>query len=708
MYIPAHTHIHTHKFIYMYTYTQVHWDFETLQVGLFSAQCSLYGNATVDFDYLRDSGAHNFQRTFGEAAGSGVISEEGLPSGGWGGLGGVGGQGGPLRGADLNASGANFTSVAMKDVLKNAMAAALGDEAVKVFEVADGAFTTGGVTGGLYGGDAEHIVLRGTLTNAEMAGSWNNVSSAHFITSKRYQESFGDVTDGMMWNGTAWVPSATIFNISIRPNLKNTQYVFFVDGVERPLLTLSRPSSFRNPNIYVFRLDPHSFSADATYSNLPAVNQTLITRLATQAEQDAERARQGAGLSSPHAFVISTVDMPGLTMQYTVGTRNNGATSGQIELRVWPGAPDVLYYESSLSAYMGGQIRVEEALLGHAKLIRSRRLLEVHTEAEWGRSVRRGRGHADMEAEAQITPRESFRVRLQAYYSTHNVDKLAHLDDMVEAWNSKEEQLNGMLIAKYGVGLRPEGHEEDVWEEGEEDPQEIEGKRRAFAARGTLDVETGAQGWMGGGAHSPMGGRPTPPPRSSPPTPAPISPPSSTAQLGLDAGFLGSTLPPTLADGTTTPRPEFAAESHELTGSPVDADSSGGSVEELTQNIDHVNEETRLRRRRRKNEGGGLRAHGGGEEDAEAEEARWRKRDRTYLQQQREGTVRMDRDTERSSHRHDTDHIARLHTARAAPLAGEGEITALPGGVADAGPVLYSYTYVYMYKYIHMCESTYV
>lgn len=36
---------------------------------------------------------------------------------------------------------------------------------------------------------------------------------------------------------------------------------------------------------------------------------------------------------------------------------------------------------------------------------RSRRLLEAEKEAEWGRHVRRGRGHADMEAEAAVSPK---------------------------------------------------------------------------------------------------------------------------------------------------------------------------------------------------------------------------------------------------------------------------------------------------------------
>lgn len=39
-------------------------------------------------------------------------------------------------------------------------------------------------------------------------------------------------------------------------------------------------------------------------------------------------------------------------------------------------------------------------------------------------------------------------------------------------------------------------------QEGEEDPVEKEGKRRAFAARGDMQVDTSAQGWMGGGAHN--------------------------------------------------------------------------------------------------------------------------------------------------------------------------------------------------------------
>ena len=36
---------------------------------------------------------------------------------------------------------------------------------------------------------------------------------------------------------------------------------------------------------------------------------------------------------------------------------------------------------------------------------------------------------------------------------------------------------------------------------------EKEGKRRAFAARGDMQVDTSAQGWMGSGAHSQKGDR---------------------------------------------------------------------------------------------------------------------------------------------------------------------------------------------------------
>jgi len=118
-------------------------------------------------------------------------------------------------------------------------ASAGGGERVQVIQVTDGELLTGGPSGGLDpGAVADHVVLRGSLTNLEQAASWNNVSSAHFITSKRYSQSFGDETDGMVWNGTAWVPAATIFNVSIRPSLHDDKYVFFIGGVERAALTL--------------------------------------------------------------------------------------------------------------------------------------------------------------------------------------------------------------------------------------------------------------------------------------------------------------------------------------------------------------------------------------------------------------------------------------------------------------------------------------
>jgi hypothetical protein len=41
---------------------------------------------------------------------------------------------------------------------------------------------------------------------------------------------------------------------------------------------------------------------------------------------------------------------------------------------------------------------------------------------------------------------ESFRRRLHAFYSKYNVEKLAHLDDTVEAWSQREEQLNAVLV----------------------------------------------------------------------------------------------------------------------------------------------------------------------------------------------------------------------------------------------------------------------
>jgi hypothetical protein len=645
----------------------IHWEWETLQVGLFSAQCALYGNATVDFDYLRDSGPRNFQRTFGAAAACGIVSEDGLPPGGFGSLGGVGGSGGVLKG---------------KTALNEALAAASGDEVVKVFHLPYAEFQTGGLTGGLQAGAAEHVVLRGNLSIVDLATAWNNVSSAHFVTSKRYAESLGDETDGLMWNGSHWVPAATVFHVSIRPDLQRNKYVFFIDGVERPTLTLLRPSTLRSPNIYIFDLDGLCVKesqptptaqqnqtavneTECQSQNLTAVNQTLITKLPTPEAQAAERARQGAGFATPHAFVIKTVDLPGLHMQYTLGTRNNGASSGRVELRVWPAAPDLLFYESSLSPGMGGVIKVEEPLLGHSKLIRSRRLLEDQQEAEWGHGKRHGRGHADMEAEEQITPRESFRLRLEAFYSKYNPEKLAHLEDMVNAWSTKEGELNGMLIAKYGAGLRAEGAQEDVWEEGEEDPQEVEGKRRAFAARGSLKVDIGPQGWMGTGAHG--GGRPGPAPRvpslaSDMTTPAPqevsagtLHPPSDSTPA---ASWVSSATPtPSRADGTQTPQ----ASSPSILG-------DGGDDKA------HVPRHVRASHHR-----------GVHDEDAEVLEARWRERDKVYVEEEGGGALLRKARVGAKGRELDTEYTAHLNAARAPPQPGQKESTVLPGGVGEAG-----------------------
>lgn len=662
----------------------IHWEWDTLQVGLFSAQCTgLYGNATVDFDYFRDNGARNYQRTFGEAAASGIVSEEALPSGGWEGLGGVGGQASRLTGAHLNASSPNYDSAALKSGLKNAVAAAAaGHEVVKVFALEHGMFETGGQAGGLDVGAAQHLILRGTLTNAGLSQAWNNMSSAHYVTSKRYAESFGDPKDGMMWNGTHWVAAAKIFNVTVRPNLEHTKNVFYIDGVQQPSLTLERPSSIRFPNIYIFNLEARSFPVSANNIlhgavNLPAANESLISILATAAEQDAERARQCAGFKEPHAFVITKVDYPGLEMAYTIGTRNNGATSGAVEFRVWPAAPDTLYYESSLCAGMGGMISIQEPLLGHAKLIRSRRLLQAQHEPERGRTVRRGRGHADMEAEKVISPRESFRLRLQAFYSQYNQDKLAHLDDMVEVWGSKEEQLNGMLIAKYGVGIKPEGaEEEEVWAAGEEDLEEFEGKRRAFAAKGSLKVDDGPQGWMGAGAHNPrQQRRPTPNPTTPTTTPTmETTPPPPADNDGAALWHDSSSAPPASTAAHTTPLPSSSAHdfAHQRGGAVT-----GGESGRVDGGVD-AQKEAHVRRKKRT-------LNGEEQDDAEAEEMRWRERDLAYIQQQREGELRMKHYIGTKGRELDSQHVAHLHAARAPPLPGQAEITALPGGVADAG-----------------------
>ena len=66
--------------------------------------------------------------------------------------------------------------------------------------------------------------------------------------------------------------------------------------------------------------------------------------------------------------------------------------------------------------------------------------------------------------------------------------------------------------------------------------------------------------------------------------------------------------------------------------------------------------------------------------DADAEEARWRQRDKVFVQQQLEGALRMKSHIGARGRELDTEYAPHLHAARdAAPRPGQAEVTALPG-----------------------------
>eukprot|EP00960_Hanusia_phi_P059494 764185-Hanusia_phi.AAC.2 len=357
---------------------QLNFAWKTVEVGLYAAQCEEYGNASVDFDYIIDKSKSSHDKIFGASA------EPGL-----------------LKHASCVGRGIGDTETSSDPSVADGLQKSLDEEGfsqeIKDIRLVDGEYSTG--SGGLVMNKVATVVLRGNVTSKDFVSAWNATSSGHFVKTQRYDETLGGFFDNYVWNGTGWNPIVSRYSVSFRPSLVDSRMVFFVDGVERPTIIVSRPSEYKQPRIYIFTIE----------------------------EQNWNHSLEG--------FVIATRNGVGFDHAYTTGTRNNGADGGQVELHVWASAPDILYYQGKTTANVGGMIEVKDSLLAPSKLVRTRRLLEEQPAARIDDS------------------QESFRESLRSYYTKHNRAKLADLDEMVTAWFLKQDELDQLLTLKYGEGL---------------------------------------------------------------------------------------------------------------------------------------------------------------------------------------------------------------------------------------------------------------
>ena len=381
------------------------WALDTLEVGLYVAQCEEYGNATADFEYFRDGTATALDKTFGWKGESGTLFERGAPLS----VPGVGGN------VTYYETVAGFEGAAS--------AAAQANRSLVAFQLNSSRYSLAGLRM-----PVQYVLLRGGAS-IPFPQLWRATSSARFVTSQRYVENFGDLRDTEAWNGTAWTPMVTEFVVTVRLSAYRLRYTFFVDGVEAPTLTIYRPGVYERPFLYIFTLDPASFNASAP---LPPLNATRNGSLPAPLD--------GSGAASPHPFLITTAPDGGFGSAYRVGLRRNGARGGEVQMRVAASAPDTLYYCSGTTPGMGGVISVQDPLLAHANLLpdRRRRLL--------------AQGGMPTSARRQ-PPRIGLRERLRQFYRVHNAGKLAHLGDMVREWEGREGELNALLRARYGADL---------------------------------------------------------------------------------------------------------------------------------------------------------------------------------------------------------------------------------------------------------------
>ncbi|EKX44740.1 hypothetical protein GUITHDRAFT_109517 [Guillardia theta CCMP2712] len=356
---------------------QLNFAWESIEVGLYAAQCEEYGNASVDFDYIIDRSKISHDEVFGGSAEPGLLSHASC----------VGRGIGDTTTSDPSVSDALQKSVDVKGF----------SQEMKEVHLVDGDYSTG--SGGLEMNDVKTIVLRGSVTSQDFVYAWNSTSSGHFVKTPRYDESLGGFYDNFAWNGTGWTPLVVRYTVSFRPSLVESKMVFFIDGVERPTLIVTRPSEYKQPRIYIF----------------------------TIAEQNSNHSVEG--------FVLTTQKGVGFDHAYTTGTRNNGADAGEVELHVWASAPDTLYYQGTKTTDVGGMIEVRDSLLAPSKLVRTRRLMEERPMNQVDES------------------KDSFRESLRTYYMKHNRAKLTDLEDMVNEWFLKQEELDQLLSLKYGEAL---------------------------------------------------------------------------------------------------------------------------------------------------------------------------------------------------------------------------------------------------------------
>ena len=388
------------------------WAFDTLEVGLYAAQCEEYGNATADFEYFRDNSPVSLDKTFGWKGESGAVFESGV-------------------GVSVPSNATFFETAASFELV--AKDAALANRSLVSFVLNSSYHSLSGLNMRV-----PYVMLRGDQ-KVQFTSLWSAPSSANFITSQRYVDNFGDLRDTEAWNGTSWTPLVTEFVVSVRRNANGSRYVFFVDSVERPALSVLRPSTYEEPYLYVFTLDPATFNQSAP---LPPLNGSLHPPL------------DGSG--PPHRFLITTAPDGGYADAYRVGLRRNGARSGEVQWRVSASAPDTLFYGSGTTPGMGGVITVQDPLLAHADLFPYRRRLLAERSAAGPRSSGSRARLAKRKREEARRPdgrTGSLRRRLESFYQVHNKVKLGHLDDMVREWSGREKELNGLLRTRYGADL---------------------------------------------------------------------------------------------------------------------------------------------------------------------------------------------------------------------------------------------------------------
>ena len=186
------------------TEPKVYFDYENIELGLYAADCGTSGNATVDFEYFRDNVKSSFTRTFHHKGGAGLVMER------------SGGAAGEVMLDDATGDDA-LNSTGPAKTLAGAVTRAASLEAnatVLTLLVAPGKYPATR----LDAKGAQQVMIRGNASVKDTPYWTNASSSAAFVTTRRFDETFGEKRDTMMWNGTAWVPAEMRFKVKIAPD----------------------------------------------------------------------------------------------------------------------------------------------------------------------------------------------------------------------------------------------------------------------------------------------------------------------------------------------------------------------------------------------------------------------------------------------------------------------------------------------------------